>query len=176
MRHPVAANQHLYTLLVQASVHIYKAASKNTPAFQASHPPFLTFFFPAFMGVIQKVRLDNWHGERRKLEGKEMAHAHVWWSRFSWNSLRNKWAARSNRREVLACSLEGLLNIASQRTEECPTALKPPVMHLDASSSLSSQEIFLSSQLKYITAHAQVKWEREILLSPSTGADAQNEV
>lgn len=174
MTHPVAANQHLYTVLVQASVHIYKAAQKKCACFLGPHIYLLTFFFLAFKGVIQKVHLDNWHSARRKLEGKETAHAHVWWSRISWNSLRTKWAARSNRREVLARSLDGLLNIASQRTEERPSALKPPVMHLDASSSLSSQEIFLSSQLNYITAHAQVEWEREIL-SPLTGAHVQHE-
>lgn len=42
--------------------------------------------------------------------------------------------------------------------------------------SLSSQEILLSPQLKYITAHAQVKREREILSCPLTGADGHYQV
>lgn len=107
---------------------IYKATRKMYPLLRLRI--YLFRFLLTFMGVIQKVHLDNWHGEHRKLKGKEMANAHVWWNRISWNSLRTKWAARSKRREELACSLEGLLNITS------PGALKLPVVHLEASLSL----------------------------------------
>lgn len=71
--------------------------------------------------------------------------------------------------EVTACSLEGLLNIASQRSGERLSALKLPMMHLSASTRLSSQEISLSSQQKYITAQARVKWKRENNDSLSAG-------
>lgn len=68
---------------------------------------------------------------------------------------------KKKKQEVTACSLEGLLNIASQRSGERLSALKLPMMHLSASTRLSSQEISLSSQQKYITAQARVKWKRE---------------
>lgn len=70
---------------------------------------------------------------------------------------------------MTACSLKGLLNIVSQRTGERLSALKLPMMHLSASTRLSSQEISLSSQQKYITAQARVKWKRENNDSLSAG-------
>lgn len=169
MTHPVAANQRFYTVLVQASVHIYKATGKMRPLLRP-HIYLLTFlffsfflhsweWFRRFIWIIDMVNVGNCRGKKWQMRMSDEAElAGIHW-------------ARSKRREALACSLEGLLNIASQRTEVRLSALKLPVTHLEASSSLSSQENLLSS-LKYITAHAQVKWEREILLSPLTGVNA----